>query len=205
MNLSFPRHVSFAPRAQRGVVLVVALIFLLLITILAMAASGTSMMQLRLVGGLRSSQLADFGAESALRGAEWRIWTASNTSPMACTTTGPICYKYDASSTNADVEKFRGAKGWDATASTTYSPTQPLTTASTDNTFKLTKDPVYLIEDLGVELPPGSGTQHESGQSSPGTGNTSVDSHVYRITARSTGANDNTVRTIETTFAAKAN
>ncbi|SEO62790.1 type IV pilus assembly protein PilX [Luteibacter sp. UNC138MFCol5.1] len=192
------------PGAQRGVVLVVALIFLLLITILAMAASGTSLMQLRLVGGLRSSQLADFGAESALRGAEWRLWTASNTTPMACTTSGPVCYKYDATITNADVEKFRNAKGWDATASTTYSA-GTLTKASTDNTFKLTKDPVYLIEDLGVELPPGSGTQHESGQSAPGTGNTSVDSHVYRITARSTGANDNTVRALETTFAAKAN
>lgn len=193
-----------APQRQQGVVLVVALIFLLLITILAIAASGTSLMQLRLAGGLRSSQMADFGAESALRGAEWRLWTASNVDPMACTTSGPICYKYDPASLNTDVEAFRNAPGWVTTGSTTYSPST-LTTASADKTFKLTKDPVYLIEDLGVELPAGSGSQHESGQSSPGTGNTSVDSHIYRITARSTGANDNTVRVIETTFAAKAN
>lgn len=193
-----------APRRQHGVVLVVALIFLLLITILAIAASGTSLMQLRLAGGLRSSQMADFGAESALRGAEWRLWTASNLNPMACTTSGPTCYKYDPAALNTKVETFRSTPGWTATGATVYSPST-LTTASTDKTFKLTKDPVYIIEDLGVELPAGAGSQHESGQSSPGTGNTSVDSHIYRITARSTGANDNTVRVMETTFAAKAN
>lgn len=192
------------PRRQRGVVLVVALIFLLLITILAIAASGTSLLQLRLVGGLRSSQMADFGAESALRGAEWRLWTASNIAPMACTTSGPVCYKYDPGALNANVESFRDSPGWVDTGSTVYSPTT-MTTESKDKTFKLTKDPVYIIEDLGVELPAGAGSQHESGQSAPGTGNTSVDSHIYRITARSTGANDNTVRVLETTFAAKAN
>lgn len=199
-----PHRAWRAPRRQAGVVLVIALIFLLLITILAIAASGTSLMQLRLAGGLRSSQLADFGAESALRGAEWRLWTASNLDPMACTTSGPVCYKYDATVSNTDVDAFRNSPGWVDTGSTVYSA-DTFTTESADKTFKLTKDPVYIIEDLGVELPAGAGSQHESGQSSPGTGNTSVDSHIYRITARSTGANDNTVRVIETTFAAKAN
>lgn len=203
MKPTFPA-LSNNARHQQGVVLVVALIFLLLITILAIAASGTSLMQLRLAGGLRSSQMADFGAESALRGAEWRLWTASNLDPMACTTSGPICYKYDPVTLNTNVEAFRNSPGWTATGATVYSPST-LTTESTDKTFKLTKDPVYIIEDLGVELPAGAGSQHESGQSSPGTGNTSVDSHIYRITARSTGANDNTVRVMETTFAAKAN
>lgn len=201
------------PRRQRGVVLVVSLIFLLLITILAIAASGTSMMQLRLSGGLRSSQLADFGAESALRGAEWRLWTASNLNPMACTTSGPVCYVYDPSSPNSTVDTFRSSPGWitdsggddSATGGGTKYRPGVLKSKSVDGTFQLTRDPLYLIEDLGVELPPGSGSQHESGQTAPGTGNTSVDSHIYRITARSTGANSNTVRVIETTFAAKAN
>lgn len=204
MKHSHFRPLQRAPRAQRGVVLIVALIFLLLITILAMSASGTSLMQLRLVGGLRSSQMADFGAESAARGAEWRLWTASITSPVACTTNGPTCYIYDAATPNTVVDTFRNSPGWVTTGSTTYSA-GTMTTASTDKTYKLTQDPVYVIEDLGVEVPPGLGSQHESGQSAAGTGNTSVDSHVYRITTRSTGANDNTVRVLETTFAAKAN
>lgn len=195
---------SPAHRAQRGVVLVLALIFLLLMTILAVSASGTSLIQLRLVGGLRSSQIADFGAESALRGAEWHLWTASNGTPMTCTSSGPDCYMYDATTPNTTVETFRNADGWIDTGSTTYAA-GTLTTASADKTFQLTKDPVYMIEDLGVELPSGFGSQHESGQTAPGTGNTSTDSHIYRVTARSTGANDNTIRVLETTFAAKAN
>lgn len=198
------RSLQRAPRAQRGVVLVVALIFLLLITILAISASGTSLMQLRLAGGLRSSQMADFGAESGLRGAEWRLWTASNGSPLACTSNGPVCYTYDPATANATVDAFRTSPGWVATGGTTFSA-GTLTAASADKTFKLTKDPVYMIEDLGLEVPSGSGAQAESGQSAGGTGNTSVDSHIYRITSRSTGANDNTVRVLETTFAAKAN
>lgn len=197
---------------QRGAVLVVALIFLLLITILAVSASGTSLMQLRLAGGLRSSQLADFGAESALRGAEWRLWTASNGTPMACTTNGPTCYMYDAGTPNTTVETFRTSPGWVGTATddsatgggTKYSA-GTLKTKSADGTFQLARDPLYLIEDLGVELPSGAGSQHESGSTAAGTGNTSVDSHIYRITARSAGANANTVRVMETTFAAKAN
>lgn len=196
---------SFSARgAQRGVVLVLALIFLLLITILAVSSSGTSLLQQRLVGGLRSSQVADMGAESALRGAEWALWTASNTSPFACTSNGPSCYIYDPTQINATVQTFRNSKGWVSTGGTTYEA-GVLTAQSDDKTFQLTKDPVYMIEDLGVELPSGGGSQHESGQTAPGTGNTSTDSHIYRITARATGANDNTVRVIETTFAAKAN
>jgi type IV pilus assembly protein PilX len=189
---------------QRGAVLILALVFLMLVTVLALAASSNSLMQLRLAGGLRSSQLADMGAESALRGAEWRLWTASATTPMACTSSGPSCYIYDPSSANATVDTFRSTPGWVTEGGTTYTGAA-LTKASADKTFQLTKDPVYVIEDLGVELPPGLGAQAESGQTAAGTGNTSTDSHVYRITARSTGANDNTVRVIETTFAAKAN
>jgi type IV pilus assembly protein PilX len=204
MKHSHFRPLQHGPQGQRGVVLVVALIFLLLITILAMSASGTSLMQLRLVGGLRSSQMADFGAESAARGAEWRLWTASVNTPLACTSTGPNCYIYDAATPNTVVDTFRNSPGWVSAGGTTYSA-GTMTTASADKTFQLTQDPVYMIEDLGVEVPPGLGSQHESGQTAAGTGNTSVDSHVYRITARSTGANDNTVRVLETTFAAKAN
>jgi type IV pilus assembly protein PilX len=211
--MSRPAFIPFhSARQQRGVVLVVALIFLLLITILAISASGTSLLQLRLAGGLRSSQLADMGAESAARGAEWRLWTAANGNPIACTTSGPGCYMYDSASPNTTVETFRTKPGWisdsdddSQTGGGTKYAADTLTTASDDGSFKLARDPLYLIEDMGVELPTGAGSQHESGQSAPGTGNSSVDSHIYRITARSTGANANTVRVIETTFAAKAN
>jgi type IV pilus assembly protein PilX len=187
---------------QRGVVLVLALIFLMLITILAVSASSTSLLQQHLAGALRSSQMANMGAESAAREAEWRLWTASITEPLVCTTRGPDCYKYDATLPNVTVESFRASAGWTDVGSSIYQAGK-LTAPSADKTFALAKDPVFMIEDLGIELPSDAGTQHESGHSASGV--TSTDSRIYRITARSAGANDNTVRVLETTFAAKAN
>jgi hypothetical protein len=64
--------------SQRGVVMVIALIFLLLLTILAVSASGNSLLQERMSGGLRNAQQAQMSAETALRGAEQRHgWRAS--------------------------------------------------------------------------------------------------------------------------------
>ena len=79
--------------------------------------------------------------------------------------------------------------------------------ASGYETSRLAKNPVYMIEDMGVELPPGvSGGLHESGVTgSGGTGAGSTSRHVYRITARATGGDENTVRVLESTFAAKSN
>lgn len=64
-------------RSQRGVVLVVALIFLLLLTMLAISASGRSLLQERMAGGLRNGQMAEMAADTALRGAEWKLWKAA--------------------------------------------------------------------------------------------------------------------------------
>jgi type IV pilus assembly protein PilX len=202
------RYVEFkGPRDERGVVLVVALIFLLLITVLAISASGTSLLQEKLVGGLRNSQLADWSAESALRGAEWRLWNASGDAGtrMKC---GEVvltdCYPYEVVNPNQKVVDFRTKSGWVTEGATEYKPVE-YTAESTDKTFKLAKNPYYLIEDLGPELPPGAGVLHESGQTgTTGTGYENIDRHIYRITARGVGNNLNAVRVLETTFAAKS-
>ncbi|KAF1005230.1 MAG: hypothetical protein GAK28_03482 [Luteibacter sp.] len=201
-----PRHL-LPSRRQRGVVLITALIFLLLITILAISASGTSLLQQKLAGGLRNSQLAEWSAESALRGAEWRLWRASSdpATRMVCGT-GALasCYAYAANPPNATVQTFRSSTGWVTTGATTYQPVD-YTAASGDGTFGLKNNPVYIIEDLGLELPPNAGMQHESGATgATGTGYTSTNRHVYRITARGMGNNENAIRVLETTFAAKA-
>ncbi|MBB3229129.1 type IV pilus assembly protein PilX [Luteibacter sp. Sphag1AF] len=204
---SFARlHAFHAPRRERGVVLVVALIFLLLITLLAISASSSSLLQEKLVGGLRNSQLAEWSAESALRGAEWRLWNASRdpATRMKCGSFALTdCYNYSADPLTI-VQTFRTSDGWVTDGGTEYKPVS-FTTASTDATFKLYANPYYLIEDLGMELPPASGLQHESGSTGTGgTGYTSTNRHVYRITARGVGNNQNSIRVLETTFAAKS-
>ncbi|MBS0487131.1 MAG: pilus assembly protein PilX, partial [Proteobacteria bacterium] len=57
-----------SPNRQQGAVLFVALVFLILITLLGLTASGTSILQERMAGGLRNGQMGLMGAETALRG-----------------------------------------------------------------------------------------------------------------------------------------
>ncbi|WP_426664590.1 pilus assembly PilX family protein [Rhodanobacter aciditrophus] len=207
-------------RRQRGAVLIVALIFLLLLTILAISATGRSLLQERMAGGLRNAQQAQMSAQTALRGAEWKLWMNTTNlvgTPLLCGSgvlTGS-CYKYDPGSApygnTGVVTQFRHGQGWITAGATSYKgPSGSVdytALGSLGVTAQLAHNPVYIIEDLGVELPPGidSGL-HESGATgATGGGYTSTTRHIYRITARATGGNPNTVRVLESTFAAKGN
>lgn len=223
MPVSFRHRASNQrpPRTQRGAVLVVALIFLLLLTILAISATGRSMLQERMAGGLRNAQQAQMSAQTALRGAEWTLWKNTTNlvgTPLLCGSgvLAGSCYKYDPTNTalygnTGTVTQFRHGQGWITTGATAYkgpSGSVDYTTLSgTYQTAQLAENPVYMIEDLGVELPAGiSSGLHESGATGPtGGGYTSTTRHIYRITARATGGSPNTVRVLQSTFAAKGN
>lgn len=214
MHRRFPVFVARAPRAafaraQRGAVLVVALIFLLLLTMLAISASGRSLLQERMAGGLHNAQQAEMSAQTALRGAEWKLWTSTSniTAPLTCGTgIFTDCYIFDPANPITNVVNFRTQQGWVTAGSTEYKGYSGTGYTST-TTGHLADNPRYIIEDLGVELPPGiSGGLHESGVTgSTGTGTASTSRHIYRITARATGGSANTVRVMESTFAAKSN
>lgn len=209
------------PHGQRGAVLVVALVFLILLTLLAISASGRSLLQQRMAGGLHNAQLAEVSAETALRGGEWKLWTSTSQltgTPLLCGSgvLAGSCYRYDPANTavygpSGTVTKFRTSAAWVSTGAATYngpSGTVNYTTPGTGyETSRLAKNPVYIIEDMGIELPPGvSGGLHESGVTGSGGGGAgSTSRHVYRITARATGGDENTVRMLESTFAAKSN
>lgn len=206
-------------RAQRGAVLVVALIFLLLMTMLAISASTRSLLQERMVGGLRNAQLAEMGAEAALRGAEWKLWSAAGNGPGVDCGTIVIteCYVHDPLNPVASVTAFRAGSGWVTAGAFEYRGSgdgfvfkdmsgSTLISAEQRELAKLAENPRYLIEDLGPEQPLGGGSAHESGvTSSTDSGPGNVSKHIYRITARSTGGSANTVRVLESTFAAKSN
>lgn len=207
---AFHRRMAIA-RRERGAVLVVALVFLMLLTLLSITAASHSLLQQRMAGGLRDAQQAEMGAEAALRGAEWRLWTASATSSaLRCgSTVLTDCYLNDPLSGPAEAVKvFRTSGGWVSAYGTEYNVgsggvdfTRP---ASELDNAALARNPRYLIEDLGPELPPDAGIQHESGAGGAGSiGYTSTSRHIYRITARSTGGSANTVRVLESTFSAK--
>jgi type IV pilus assembly protein PilX len=192
--------------SQRGVVMVIALIFLLLLTILAVSASGNSLLQERMSGGLRNAQQAQMSAETALRGAEWKLWSSSGTAGahLRCGTAVPgECYIFDAANPIAAVVKFRTQAGWVTNGATTYKAASSAVDYTALANGRLAENPLYMIEDMGPETPPGvSGSLHESGATGS---NTSTARHIYRITARASGGNANTVRVLETTFSAKLN
>ena len=197
-----------ASRMQRGAVMVIALIFLLLMTVLAISASGNSLLQERMSGGLRNAQQAQMSAETALRGAEWKLWSSSGSAytHLHCGTAVPSdCYTFDAAHPISAVVNFRTLAGWVADGATVYKGTDGTSDYTALVNGRLAKNPLYIIEDMGAERAPGiSGGMHESGATGR-SGNTGATTHIYRITARASGGNANTLRVLETTFSARLN
>jgi type IV pilus assembly protein PilX len=83
---SIPMHSQFrkaafrggAPGRQRGTILVVSLLLLLVMTVLALSASQTTRLQERMAGNARDLDLAFQAAEAGLREAEFAIDEALN-------------------------------------------------------------------------------------------------------------------------------
>jgi type IV pilus assembly protein PilX len=185
--------------------MVVALIFLLLLTLLAISASSRSLLQERMAGGLR--------------GAEWRLWSIpARGIRLSCPSDSLAnCYAFDAINPSSYVTAFRSGAGWPTAGSTEYKgdggnfdyttlASSSLATAH-KRVAKLAKNPRYIIERLGQETSPGTGSQIEGGVTAAyGSSSTpSTALWIWRVTARSTGGSENTVRTLESTYAAPGN
>lgn len=200
-------------RYQQGFVLLMTLIFLLLMTMLALSASHYSLLEERIAGGFRNAQQARMSAETALRGAEYKLWSgaAQAGNHLHCTDGGisrddgcvvyqPLGAPYGA---NGAVTTFQNTQGWVSNIGVSY--TGPAHNGYTSDKGELTailaQNPVYLIEDLGKERPPGVGGLHESGSTGPNNGGPDqMDVHVFRVTARGTGGNPNMVSVVQSTF-----
>lgn len=212
----------FPQRArERGAVLLVALIFLILLTLLAIGASSGSLLQQRMVAATRSAQLASMSADTALRGAEWRLWATSQVvgQGVVCDS-GDInptsgCVKYDPSSplyaADGAVTRFRsgdnrwlslaGPVTYKGGAGTGYTDLA-VATDGDHASPNVAENPQYIIEDMGpvkVGGPQGEGGVTGQNNGAPGTPNI----HAYRITARATGGTTNTVRVVQSTFDAQ--
>ena len=196
------------PSAQRGTVLFVALIFMVLITLLGLTASSTSVLQERMTGGMRNSQLSLMGAESTVRSVEWMIWNKSNSTPstLQCGGNGDndFCYTPNTNTgvlaINSLVPTFRKLQGWPSSTAgdgaTPYTTTTLTGLSGTQATAKLSQQPRYLIEDLGQIK---SGTHTDADATQPNI----IQIDMFRITARATGGNSGSVRTAESYFVAQ--
>lgn len=193
------------PERQRGAVLFVALVFLLLITLLALTAIGTSILQEKMTGGMRNQQLGMMGAESGLRGTEAWLWTLSfvGSQPLPpCLENGTgTCVQrssLDGTLTPA-VQKFRTSKSWVSSLPGAPSYAGTLTGLSGDSeSASLATQPLVLVEDLGPNVPPGAGSQ--SGAIDDERKGGAGTAWFYRITSRSQGGSAAAFSATESVF-----
>lgn len=198
------RHFDF-PRSQHGAVLFVALVFLLLITLLALTAIGTSVLQEKMTGGMRNRQLGMMGSESGLRGTEAWLWNLSFAGqqplpPCASNSSGTCVYRPDPTTgtLDPDVQVFRTSRTWTGKLAGAPNYAGTLTGFTGDKeTASLATQPLILIEDLGMNLPPSAGGQKgviDPVPRNPGT------MEFYRITSRSQGGSAAAVSVTESVF-----
>ncbi len=189
---------------QQGAVLFVALVFLVLIMLLTLTATSTSILQEKMTGGMRNRQLSTMGADSALRGAEAWLWNLTFTAaggqplpPCIGSSVGTCVYRPQNTGVlqNA-VQNFRTSRSWVNALNGAPAYAQTLSgLTGTEQTASLATQPVILIEDIGMDLPPGSGNQ--TGWIDPDPASAY---RFYRITARSQGGSAATQRVVESVF-----
>lgn len=190
------------------------LIFLILISLIAAVGMRQSVTQERMAGGLRNDSLARSGAETAARAGERGIYDWYLISNGTVLTGDAACSQGVCRKDAAVARNFRDAAPADFyTAGARTLPTSLVDYGTTSEyTARLAEQPVFVTEALGRVRPQGAGAAMEGGatgtENYEGSGGGSPagnsDLRLYRITARATGGLETVVRTVETTYIARA-
>lgn len=139
---------------QKGAVLVVSLLILLVMTVLGIAAMGTTTLQERMAYNNRQQQVAFQSAEAALRSAE--NWLAANVTDLASlainfNNTTPVSGNYSerAPMTGVATRPLTGFNIYDDSVWLTTGNAVVVTAGTT-----VTQQPRYIIEYMGRVGPP---------------------------------------------------
>ncbi len=169
---------------QQGVALIMALVFLLLLTILGITALSTTSLEEKMAGNMKDRNLAFQAAESALLVGENWISTLTNKPNFPDTGKG----LYVASTTSVPVWE---SVTWTGTSGLVVYPSTPDATISGGLT-KINTQPKYIIEDLAEVPEPGGSKVMDSYPSKTMT--------ILRITARGTGGTDAAQAMVQSTY-----
>lgn len=160
---------------QRGVVLFVALIMLMVMTLIGVTGMQNSSMEEKMVHNVRDSDLSFQAAEAALREAETSLQVA-------------VLKEFDGSNTGLYQPATRGnpplwevSSTWTATGSQSY----------TGSLAYLSARPQYIIE----ELPPVPDPKGSVAADEP-----LPETRVYRVTARGVGGTDKAITILQAAF-----
>ena len=176
---------------EAGFVLVMALVFLLILTILGMSAMSTTNLEEKMTNNMKDRNLAFQSAETALTSAEsWIYNKVGKPSPIPDTAHG----LYNASTTEVPTWD---QVNWTGSNLVTY-PCTPATTSSCGSSLsKVARQPKYIIEQI-AEIEEEGGTKGFGGSYASAQGTRLVT--IYRITARGTGGTDAAVVMVQSTY-----
>lgn len=189
-----------SPRQQRGAVLIVSMLLLLVVTILALGAGQSTRLQERMAGSQRNYDLAFQAAEAGLRAGERMVDDNTMTAPPPpCNSvTNPPCKVYErgylAQSVSYEDQAFQPRAWWTARAQSYDTGSTPLIGGGAGSGLA-NADPQYYIEEI-EEVP--------DALSIPPTG--PPPSRVYyRIIARGEGGTTNAAVVLHSTFVRRFN
>jgi type IV pilus assembly protein PilX len=169
-----------APAHQRGAVLVIAMLLLMVLTIIGVTVMQMSRMQERMAGNARDVNLAFQAAEGVLRGAESYL-RAQTVRPLTCSA-GPCLVWVEDSVTGAIANQNYS---WWAANGQTY---------GLDPIAGVSETPVAVIEELGFVRTDGGVVM---GQDPPDGRD------FYQVTSRSTGGSGQADIVLQSTFTRK--
>lgn len=172
------RQLTPMPHRQQGVALIMALVFLVILTIMGLAAMGTTSLEEKMAGNAKDRNLAFQAAETGLLAGENWINAQINKPTFPAVSAG--LYLPSATAT----------PWWD---SLNWSGTSNLVVYSGGGLTKVNTQPKYIIEDLG-EVPEKGGSKVLP-TNYKGKGNT-----IVRTTARGTGGTDAAQAMVQSTY-----
>lgn len=181
-------YIAHLPGRQQGFVLIMALVFLALLTIIGVTAMNTASLEEKMAGNMKDRNLAFQAAETTLLTAE-RWLNAEFTKPVFPDNAKGL-YVVD---TTVPTNIWDEVNWLGSNVVVKYPCTPTNTSCATSGIGKVNTQPKYLIEDMG-EIPEEKGslvlpTKYQ------GKGNT-----LLRITARGTGGNDAAVSMVQSTY-----
>ncbi|WP_129778828.1 pilus assembly PilX family protein [Peristeroidobacter soli] len=179
-HLTLPRA-----RQQRGAVLIVSLLLLLVMTLLGLGASQSTRLQERMAGNQRDLELALQGAESALRAAEYQLRPNMNVNERMCQTPSIDCVTFDSlllNDSNMPLDLGKQIDQWWTDNSQIYEEAARFTT--------LKQAPQYVNEYYG----------EVKDSLTVGSSYINVVRDFYRSTGRSRGMTDSAQVVVQSTY-----
>jgi type IV pilus assembly protein PilX len=200
-----------APRArQGGAILVIALMFLVLLTMLAMSSMSGTTLEERMSGQYRDLNVAFQAAETALRDAERDMWGIgqAGAAPRNPPISGAAGFGDTGAGAGSCSDDTKSGYGRGLCVPLAVGPTPAFPSASLAATStvavpygrytnatalaNVSAQPVYLIEALCAGITPPAGTSLGNSTGAP--------TCYHRITSRGFGANANTAVTLQEVY-----